>query len=126
MRRIAMTTRARFTPWLLFPATLSLAMTQVALAGSAPEVELAIRNQMFVPATVTIPAGVMVRIMVRNEDTLPAEFESSDFNREAVIPGGSRVPVYVGPLPPGTYTFFDDFHPSTTGTLVVKPKESRQ
>ncbi len=94
----------------------------VPLAMAAPPTKftLVIRGQAFVPKTLTIPAGKTVKIMVRNEDTLPAEFESYDFNRETVIPGGSEVPVYVGPLKPGTYKFFNDFHPTSTGTLIVR------
>lgn len=87
--------------------------------GANPDLELQIKNQAFQPNVLTIPAGQRVKILVKNEDTLPAEFESSDFNREKVIPGGTSLPVYVGPLSAGTYKFFNDFHPQSTGKLVV-------
>lgn len=87
--------------------------------GATKDVELRIKNQAFQPDVLTIPAGQQVKIVVRNEDTLPAEFESNDFNREKVIPGGTSLPVYVGPLTAGTYKFFNDFHPQSTGKLVV-------
>lgn len=90
-------------------------------AAAASNLTLTIKNQAFQPKTLTIPAGQTVKIMVKNEDGLPAEFESSDFNREKVIPGGTQLPVYVGPLTPGSYGFFNDFHPPSTGTLIVKP-----
>lgn len=90
-------------------------------ASGASDVQLTIKNQAFQPKTLTIPAGQTVKIMVKNEDALPAEFESSDFNREKVIPGGTQLPVYVGPLTPGTYGFFNDSHPQSTGKLIVKP-----
>lgn len=84
---------------------------------------LTIRNQAFQPRTLTIPAGQKIKITVKNDDAIPAEFESSDLNQEKVIPGGTALPVYVGPLKAGTYKFFNDFHPASTGTLVVtQPK----
>lgn len=99
-----------------------LAVTVGAHAGPAPtqDYTVTITHQAFKPKTLTIPANKTVKILVDNRDALPAEFESNDFHREQVVPGGSTVPVYVGPLKPGTYTFFNDFHPSSTGTLVVR------
>ena len=90
-----------------------------AAQAATPEAHLTITHQAFQPDTLTIPAGKTVKIIVKNQDALPAEFESNDFNREKVIPGGSQVPVWVGPLTPGTYTFFNDFYPQSTGRLVV-------
>ncbi len=81
--------------------------------------QIAIEKQAFTPSTLTIPAGQRVKLMVSNKDTIPAEFESSDFSREVVIPGKTTLPVYVGPLDPGTYHFFNDFHPQSKGTLIV-------
>jgi len=49
-----------------------------------------------------------------------AEFESSELNREKVEPAGQSAVIYVGPLSPGTYPFFDDFHQSTRGRIVAK------
>ena len=104
-----------------------LAMAGVSSAGAAPapDIALTIKNQAFQPRTLTIPAGQTVKIVVTNKDVAPAEFESNDFNREIVIPGRSAVPVYVGPLKPGKYRFFNDFHPESTGTLLVEPEHRR-
>ncbi len=90
-------------------------------ASPTPSFTLVIRHQAFVPATLRVPAGRMVKLTVTNKDALPAEFESDDFNREEVIPGGISLPVYVGPFKPGRYTFFNDFHPSSTGVLIAVP-----
>lgn len=89
-------------------------------AASEAVFHLAIVKQAFEPDTLTILAGERVKIMVMNKDTVPAEFESNDFKREVVIPGKAELPVYVGPLEPGTYHFFNDFHPQSKGTLIVK------
>ena len=107
---------------LLFPF---LAGVIPAAWGATQDLDLQVKNQAFQPDVLTIPAGQRVKIVIRNEDSLPAEFESNDFNREKVIPGGTSLPVYVGPLSAGTYKFFNDFHPQSTGKLVVTaPSES--
>ncbi len=91
-------------------------------AAAAPQTvfHLMIVNQAFEPDNLTIPAGQRVKIMVKNKDSLPAEFESHDVKREVVIPGKTELPVYLNPLEPGTYHFFNDFHPAGKGTLTVK------
>ncbi|HKS89118.1 MAG TPA: cupredoxin domain-containing protein, partial [Stellaceae bacterium] len=61
-----------------------------------------------------------VELVVRNEQAIPAEFESTSLHREKVVTPGGSVSVYVGPLGPGRYEFFDDFHPATRGFVVVK------
>lgn len=105
---------------------LPLIMTVALIAGTAAwaagnTAEIALKNHQFVPETLTIPAGKRVKLTVKNEDSTPAEFESHDFRVEKVVPANGRIFVYVGPLKPGTYGFFDDFHEDTTkGKLIVK------
>ncbi len=67
-----------------------------------------------------LPANQKVRLTVKNESAGAAEFESSDLGREKAIAPGGQVTVLVGPLNPGTYNYFDDFHRETTGTLTVQ------
>lgn len=117
--------RTRF-PVRLAVLILAVACSGTVMAGSSPDIQLTIKNQAFSPDTLTIPADTRVRIMVKNADSLPAEFESYDLNREKVVPGGSTVPVYVGPLDPGRYGFFNDFHPSSKGHLIVKPAGQKE
>ena len=83
--------------------------------------DLAIQGRQFVPAELTLPAGKKITLTVKNLDAVPAEFESTDLNREKVVTGGSSVTVFIGPLRPGSYEFFDDFSPDTPhGHIVVK------
>jgi plastocyanin len=103
-------------------AAVLLGMLACASAQSAEDQVLVIKDHAFVPAELTIPANTKVRIVVKNQDPTPAEFESVDLNREKVIKGGSEAVVFIGPLDPGTYVFFDEFHKdTTTGRIVVKP-----
>jgi plastocyanin len=98
----------------------AVAAAAPAAAKDGPAPVLVIHGQAFQPSTLTIPAGRQITILVKNQDSLPAEFESPDLNREKVIPGGTALPLFVGPLAPGSYKFFNDFHPSSTGLLVVR------
>jgi plastocyanin len=85
-----------------------------------PTFSILMKNNQFIPSEVQIPAGVKVKLIVRNENQTTSEFESNQFHREKVVTPGQEITVYVGPLDPGSYEFFDDFHPQTRGHLVVK------
>ncbi len=90
-----------------------------ALAVASPRYALTIYDRTFAPTTLTAPAGTRFRLEVRNARTLPAEFESFDLNREKMVPGNTTVSVWIGPLKPGKYKFFDDFNPGVIGWIVV-------
>jgi plastocyanin len=102
-----------------FAGLFILAFAPPALADD-PSFSIELKNNQFVPSEVQIPAGVKVKLVVRNENSTPSEFESTQFHREKVVPVGQEITVFVGPLDPGSYEFFDDFHPETRGHLVVK------
>jgi hypothetical protein len=98
---------------------LVLAFAPPALADD-PSFSIELKNDQFVPSEVQIPTGVKVKLVVRNNNQTASEFESTQFHREKVVPAGQEITVFVGPLDPGSYEFFDDFHPETRGHLVVK------
>src|SRR5271169_275720 len=102
-----------------FAAFVVLAVGVPALAED-PSFSIVLKNNQFVPSEVQIPAGAKVKLVVRNENPTPSEFESTQFHREKIVPPGQEITVFVGPLDPGSYEFFDDFHPQTRGHLVVK------
>ena len=104
------------------PLTVILLLGAVAAPALAddPSFPIRLKNNQFVPSEVQIPAGVKVKLVVRNENPTASEFESTQFHREKVVPPGQEITVFVGPLDPGSYEFFDDFHPETRGHLLVK------
>jgi plastocyanin len=105
----------------LVTMTLALASASGLYAHAAdPEIVITIKDRHFVPNDVPFPAGQKVKLVVKNEDATTSEFESVDFHREKVVQSGGEITVFIGPLDPGTYEFFDDFHPETRGHLVVK------
>ena|ERR1043165_2220676 len=90
------------------------------LAAQAQEYVLTLKDHQFTPREITIPAGEKIRLTVRNLDPTAAEFESNDLNREKVVVAKGEVGIFIGPLNPGRYEFFNDFHRETTGTLIAK------
>src|ERR1051326_1914549 len=100
-------------PLLALLLLIAVALPALADDPAPPPVARAIRDRQFVPREITIPAGKKVELKVRNEQAVPAEFESTSLHRERVVPAGGTVSVFIGPLSAGRYEFFDDFHPET-------------
>ena len=87
----------------------------------APVFEIEIRDHLFQPSELRIPAGIKVKLIVYNRDPTPEEFESYEMNREKVILGGRKANIFIGPLEPGTYPFFGEFNPKTAqGRVIVE------
>jgi hypothetical protein len=102
-----------------------VAASLVLAAGGAraevPEFTLEIRDHLFYPSELVIPADTKVKVIVANRDPTPEEFESYELNREKVILGGMQAVIFLGPLEPGTYPFFGEFNPKTAqGTVKVE------
>jgi len=90
-------------------------------ATEPPEFRLVIRDHRFVPAELKVPANTKIKLVVVNQDATPEEFESHELNREKVVTGRGTIPVYVGPLKPGRYPFFGEFHAETAqGALIAQ------
>jgi hypothetical protein len=107
----------------ILAAAFVLASTLGAAAALADDESyaLTIKGHTFEPLEVTIPAGKKITLTVKNLNTTPSEFESSDLNREKVVTGGGTITVFIGPLRPGSYEFFDDFNIDTPhGHIVAK------
>ena len=103
---------------------LVLSAMLLALAAQADEVSdqtLTLTNHHFVPQEMKVPAGQKIKLTIVNKDTSTAEFESDDLSREKVIPAQGQIYVYIGPLDPGTYDYYDDFHRlSATGKIIAQ------
>jgi plastocyanin len=87
--------------------------------AAEPDYSLTIKDHLFQPAQFSIPAGKKVKLIIRNQDNLPVEFESSDLSREVIVPGHGEVTIYLGPIDSGTYQFFNDFNHAMQGSVVV-------
>jgi hypothetical protein len=102
----------------IFAAAL-LALSASVRADDTVSLSLVLKNRQFDPAEVHAPPGKQIAIHVKNLNDIVSEFESNDLHFEKIVPVGSEVTVYVHPLQPGRYNFYDDFHRATQGYLVV-------
>jgi hypothetical protein len=88
---------------------------------SAADYTITIKDHKFTPAEIRIPANKRVQITVVNDDPTPEEFESKTMKVEKVIPGKTKGVVRIGPLKPGRYSFFGEFHEATAqGTVIAE------
>ena len=103
---------------LLF-ATLALALPLTAAAEG--DYTLTLKNHKFSPADMVLPQGKRLKLTIINQDKTPAEFESDDLDVEKVVAGGQSISVFVGPLKPGSYSFYDEYHEDESeASLTVK------
>jgi hypothetical protein len=100
---------------LLFFCSLQLVPAQ---AGK-PVFEIEIRDHLFWPSEVVVPANTKVKLLVYNRDPTSEEFESYEMNREKVIMGNRKAVIFIGPLLPGEYPFFGEFNPDTAQGKVI-------
>ena len=107
----------RAVGWLLAAAAL---LQSAPVQAQNPTFSIAIRDNAFEPPELTVPAGQKIELHVTNERASASEFESIELRREKVVTPGQQVTVYVGPLRPGTYEFFDDFNPQIRGHLIAR------
>ncbi|HEY1723410.1 MAG TPA: cupredoxin domain-containing protein [Magnetospirillaceae bacterium] len=99
-------------------AFLVAGMAGIAAADEAT-LTLTLKNHKFDPLVPTVPAGVRVKITATNADDSPAEIESGDFKLEKVVPAGKTVVVTIGPLKPGTYKIYDEYHEDESTTDFI-------
>jgi len=97
------------------------------VVSAADPLTLTLKDHRFTPSEVTVPAGERLRIEVVNQDATPAEFESNDLRVEKIVVPGGKIAVMTAPLKPGTYRFFDDYHPDTaTGTITAVERKAQE
>ncbi len=94
------------------------------VAAERPVFIVVIEKHLFYPSEIRIPANTKVRLVIKNKDSTPEQFDSFDLNREKVIFPESEGTVYIGPLPKGEYQFFGEYNPSSAiGKVVVLEHE---
>ena len=100
---------------------LACSMNAVPVQAGKPVIEIEIRDHLFWPSEISVPANTKVKLMVYNRDPTSEEFESYELNREKVIMGNRKAVIFIGPLLPGEYPFFGEFHPETAqGKVIVE------
>ena len=87
--------------------------------GADLEYTLSIREHRFSPPELRVPAGKKIKLLIDNQDASAEEFESHELNREKVIPANSKLPVFIGPLAPGRYPYFGEFHQQSANGVII-------
>jgi hypothetical protein len=103
--------------WVYF--TLLAVLLLFVRAAYAEDYAITLKNNQFSPKELIVPSGRKIKLIVKNLDATPAEFESSDLNREKIVGANGEISVFIGPLDAGSYGYFDDFHRSTTTGIIT-------
>lgn len=108
-------------PSSLIALAVGLSAAAFSASGIAADMDVAltIKDHRFEPSEIKVPANQRVRLAVHNQDNSAEEFESKSLKREKVIPAGAKAVILIGPLKPGRYEFFGEFHEATARGVVV-------
>lgn len=98
---------------------LILVLVPVSSIAQRQVFEIEIRNHLFYPAEIQVPSNTKVKLRITNHDDTPEEFDSFDLNREKVIFPNRTATIFIGPLPPGEYSFFGEYNPNSAQGLVI-------
>jgi hypothetical protein len=96
-----------------------LLVPTLAFAKGQEPYTIVIKDHQFDPVELIIPAGKKIKLVIDNQDPTPEEFESYDLNREKVVTGHRKIIIYVGPLKPGSYKYFGEFHQDTAQGIIT-------
>lgn len=116
------TTMLRHALLLMLTMFYAFALTLVSQPASAEEVakfEIVARDGRLSPEKLEVPAGVKLRITLRNESKTPVEFESQELRIEKVVAGDAASAVTIQPLKPGVYQMIDEFHAETGKMQII-------
>jgi len=95
--------------------------------AAVTEYHVQLKDHLFFPSLISIPANQKVKLIIDNQDNTPEEFDSFSLNREKVIFGNRKATIFIGPLKPGEYDFFGEYNPNTArGTVLVEYQKQEE
>lgn len=109
---------ANLVSCLAFGISLLAAMGNTS-AAELPTFEVTAKDGQLLPQRLEVPAKQKIKITIKNEGPGAIEFESEELRVEKVLVEGASSFVVIHPLDPGTYHFFDEFHPQTSKLELV-------
>jgi hypothetical protein len=96
------------------------------LLAAVAEYHVQLKDHLFFPSQITIPANQKVKLVINNQDNTPEEFDSFSLNRDKVIFANNKGTIFIGPLQPGEYDFFGEYNPNTArGTVIVEHQKQK-
>lgn len=110
---------ARTVIGILARALLVGAIAQTARTAEEPTFRIEFDNGRIAPRRLEVPARTRIRLQLVNNGDTPAEFESVELRKETVLAPKSQSVMVIRTLDPGTYSFFDDFHPGAPPAVLV-------
>jgi len=88
--------------------------------AAKPTFTITIKDHQFSPKELIVPANEKIKLIIENQDSTAEEFESYDLNREKIVTGNGKIVIFIGPLKPGEYKYFGEFHEDTAqGTIIA-------
>lgn len=100
---------------------LSFSLFCFPVLSDVAEYHVKLKDHLFFPSKISIPANQKVKLIIDNQDDTPEEFDSFSLNREKVIFARRKASIFIGPLKPGEYIFFGEYNPNTArGTVIVE------
>jgi len=101
-----------------------LVMASYSALAQRQEFNIILKSHLFYPAEITLPSNKKIKLIIDNQDDSVEEFDSFSLNREKVLFPKQKSIIYIGPLSPGRYAFFGEYHPSSArGTIIVSGAE---
>jgi len=95
-----------------------LALPSLSFAAK-PTFTITIKDHEFSPKELVVPANEKIKLIVENQDPTAEEFESYDLNREKIVTGNGKITIFIGPLKPGEYKYFGEFHEDTAQGIII-------
>jgi len=111
-----MNKKARFL--LLMIMGVMLATPSFSFAAK-PTFTITIKDHLFSPEELVVPANEKIKLIIENQDPTAEEFESYDLNREKIVTGNGKITIFIGPLKPGEYKYFGEFHEDTAQGIII-------
>jgi plastocyanin len=106
---------------MLVAAAFALLHSRPSAADGPASIHLTIKDHVFTPSEIIVPAGQRVLLIVKNEDATAEEFDSPDLRIEKVIAGHDSGTLRLRELDPGRYSFVGEYHSATAkGVVIVK------
>ena len=89
-----------------------------AAPAALPTWTISVKDGVFTPKRLDVPAGQRIKFILKNEGPGPLEFENADLHVEKILAAGAESFVVVK-LSPGEHMFVDEFNIATGEILVV-------
>lgn len=79
---------------------------------------ITVRDGVFTPRRLEVPAGQRIKLVLKNEGPGPLEFENAELHVEKILNAGAESFVVIK-LPVGEHLFVDEFNIATGELLIV-------